>query len=174
MLNCTCKCVDGRRDQSKLTTRRFQRPRDRVQAYRALQLQANAIDRVYWLLIVVIQYDMMLLVVFCTYGAIRLDGLIGIALGILGLSSISMLVVFLSSFAEFYSGSSNALQSLTRMTVRSDLIANHTQRAWFRRSVKSLRIARIPVAGMYYIDKELVLNAVGIISNGVFFLLVNF
>ena len=91
-----------------------------------------------------------------------------------GLTMISILVVFLSSFAEFYSGSSNALQSLTRMTVRSDLIADHTLRAWCRRSVKSLRIARIPVAGMYYIDKKLVLNAVGIISDGIFFLLVNF
>ena len=94
-------------------------------------------------------------------------------LGALGVSCTLILVVLLSAFAEFYSGSSDALKSLSTMTARPDVLANGKLRAWLRKSVRSLQLARIPVGGTYYIDKELVLSAVGIISNGIIFLLVN-
>ena len=161
-------------DSSDFCTEAFRHPQDRVRAYRVLQLQTGAMDRVYWIVSAASQNMFMFIVMFGVYGAIRLDGLVAIALGFLGLTAAVLLVVLLGSWGEVESASSKAMGTIHTMTTRADVLENKKMRTWLKISARSLRAARIPICGMYYIDKQLILTAFSAISDGIFFLLVTF
>ena len=163
-----------RKDDSDFCTEAFRRPQDRVRAYRVLQLQTGSMDRVYWIVSAASQNMFMFIMMFGVYGAIRLDGIVATALGFLGLTAAVLLIVLLGSWGEVESGSSTAVVTIHTMTTRADVLENKKMQTWLRKSARSLRVARIPICGMYYIDKQLILTVFSAISDGIFFLLVTF
>ena len=163
-----------RKEESDVTNQVFGRPKERVQAYRALLLFVDAIDRVYGFGLVTTKYTIMVVSVLCAYGAIRLGGIVSLTLGACGFSLTMNLMAFLNGWAEFYLGSTQALDTLVTLTTAPRVIDDRRLCAWLRRSIRSLRLARLPIAGAYYVDKELVLTVVNTIIDNVIFLLVNY
>ena len=74
-------------EQSKLTNDRLREPKNIFHVYRVLQIQVKDGNQVYGAMIVGGKVLLFLLAVYCTYGAIRLSGIMAIALGIVGISS---------------------------------------------------------------------------------------
>lgn len=108
------------------------------------------------------------LVVFCTYSAVRLDGFIALMLGIMGLTTGTILIVFFSNLANVYEMSMDLkrkLQSLGFSRSRTSLLGKR---------VRALRPIRFWMISSYYVDRLLVLTIIDtIVDTSISFLLGN-
>ena len=141
--------------------------------YNVLQIQVRQANQVYF---VIIGGAKIVLIVFsagCVYGAIRLDGIVAIALVCLGGSMTIFLGIILNSWAEFHMSSCKALGRLQGQVARDVSDGRGYPRKWWRMKVRALPPLQIYVFNLYYIDKPLVLLVFRVISEAIIFLLVN-
>ena len=98
-----------------------------------------------------------LFAVFCTIGAIRLDGITAIALSSIGISTTIFLGIMVSTLAEVHSRSGQVLRFLRNVTMEEQLHDGRPRRGCLKRSVNALGEIRIQIGSLYFIDKGVVL-----------------
>ena len=141
-----------------------------LRAYRVLYLQCADLNHSYFVIIGAAKLVLISFAVFCTYGGIRLHGIIAVALVVLGMSTSAFLATIVTIWGEFHKASVKARKALNAFSVDED----GYERKWFKKTVESLPVMRINVLSMYYIDMGTVLLVVRIVSEGICFFLVNF
>jgi len=107
--------------------------------------------------------------IFSVYGAIRLTGILAIALMIFGIFTVGTLGVLLTVPSNINQDSKLLIDTLGRVSC-------HTvgqNKGWFSKKVKTLQAIGVSVGKMYCVDKPLILHVGQIIVDGVLFLLLN-
>ena len=141
-----------------------------VRAYRVLCIQCADVNHVYFVIIGASKLILISFAIFCTYGGIRLHGIIAAALAIIGISTSAFLATIVTIWAEFNNASVKAKKALHTYSVHED----GYERKWFKETLVSLPNLKVNVLNMYYIDMGTVLLVVRIVSEGICFFLVNF
>ncbi|CAG7690871.1 unnamed protein product [Allacma fusca] len=104
-------------------------------------------------------------VVFCTYGAVKMEGIPSLGLGLLGLFAFGFLTVLFTLMTEVHDRASAA-----KLYWKGCGIAD----PWLRRALQAMPVKSLKLAGTYIIDRQIVLTMVDVIlSQTVTFLLVN-
>ena len=137
--------------------------------YTCLYLQIAEYNRVYLILLAGSKILLVLFAVFCTYGAIRLEGMMSFSLGWIGFSCTVFLAVLLSCLAEFYVRSSVVRKILKRQLPAVSMAPRcHHDRCvpldkWMRKKVTATKEMRFCLGSAYYVDKPLLLTTFDII-----------
>ena len=124
--------------------------------------------QVFSILLVGAKVLLMLFAIFCTYGAIRFHGILGIALGVVGTSTTVFLGVMMNTFAEFNSRSVRVLQKLKEKATDPSFIESCGWRPLlYLKHLEGVPPLKIQIASMYFIDKALVLMLLKIITENI-------
>lgn len=163
-----------RRKNSQYTTRKLQRPAEIIRVYRELRLLVAGIDRVFFVVTASANCTLILVAIYCVYCGQRLHGVSAVALTALGFTAIALLAVFVNSWAQFHSDSGRVLKVLHSQLSRFSMEVMRTERLLFKRTLISLPRLKIPMMGLFYVDKPVVLKDMKVVCEGIIFLLVNF
>ena len=106
--------------------------------------------------------------IFCSYGILRMDGIIRILLPVIGMTCISLVVTLLSTLSEFDSESKRISGLVKTVEIQLGLTL------WERKMARSLNLIRIKMGSSYVVDKECVLTVLQIVFNSTInFLILN-
>ena len=148
-----------------------------IRVYRTLRLQVQGIDRVFWAITGSAKLTLLVLAVFCIYSAIRLDGILSVALATLGVTTVVFLAIVVNAWAEFHSRSCRVLKALRTKLGTLIIVTSPRQMMGpklYRATLRSLPPLKIPILGLFFVDKPVVLLDMKVLSDGIIFLLVNF
>ena len=110
--------------------------------------------------------------VFCTYGALRMQGLLAIFLLSVGVFSQAFLITLLMTLGEVHSRANTFLHRSLRSVSGSGRVRGDIK--WMRRQIRCFPALSLRVGWAYIIDKPIVLTALKItFDTTVNFLLVN-
>ena len=111
---------------------------------------------------------LVIIIMFCTYGAIRFEGILAGAMGILSLFCVTVLVIMFTCLSELHLLSSKLLR-IWRAHRRQGANA-----LWLRKRVKALRELKAILRSLYAVDRHMVGTMVmSTIEETVTFLYVN-
>ena len=133
----------------------------------------HGIDEVYCVIICATNFTLILVAIYCFYCSFWLKGILQIVVVTLCLTSVVILGLFVTAWAEFHRSSGKVLSSLSK-EFGKNVQLRRSERRWMEKSLDSLTTLKIPVMGLFYVDKLLLLQDMKIMSEGVIFLLVNF
>ena len=111
----------------------------------------------------------------CTYGVLRMHGMLRLFLLTIAIFSISFLVMLLMVAGEFHSRSRAFINAArTRLAIEITSNPGH-QVKWLRRYLRTLPELKVKVGSLYFIDKPIVLTMFRIIFDSIinFLLLTN-
>ena len=128
-------------------------------------------DKVYRVTICVVKFILTVFASTCTYGAIRLEGVIAPVLALRGSTDTTVLLVLLNSIGRVDKESSSVLGVLAKVPERNEA---RVMRKWLRMNVRSLRPMRMHIMSFYFIQIVCVPIVLRIISENVIFMLVNY
>lgn len=172
MCHCCCRNFIARDGSSRSEGKRSSK--HLLSLYTCLHLQLDELNRVYMITLAGAKILLVLFSVFCTYGAIRLNGIMAISLGWIGSSCTIFLAITLNTLAEFNVQSMSALQVFRKQMAAGSSNDGETPSKWFRMKVNSLREFRVQIGSAYYIDKPIILTTFKIIFDATInFLLMN-
>jgi hypothetical protein len=100
---------------------------------------------------------LMALTVYCTYGAIKMKGFLGIFLALIGLLVIVILVVILSSMALAHTFSEEILFLMKSPGFQRSM------GSYEKKVVEALGVLKIRMSSAYYVDKENVITTLQIL-----------
>ena len=152
----------------------MQEPAEIIRVYRELGLLVAGIDRVFFVITASANFVLVLVAVYCVYCGLRLHGVFEFALMALGFTAVLLLAVFANSWAQFHSGSGRVLKVLHAKLGRFSGEIMRAERLQFQSTLVSLPRLKIPVMGLFYVEKSVVLEDLKVVCEGVIFLLVNF
>ena len=134
-------------------------PHHLLRVYKSMQLIAKEMNQVYALVLPGGKILLALFAVFCTVGAIRLDGITAMALSSIGVSTTIFLGIMVNTLAEFHSRSTQVLRFIQQTITEQNpqYGRNSGRQGYVRKSVRALTAIRIYMGSAYFIDKGVVL-----------------
>ncbi|CAG7731634.1 unnamed protein product [Allacma fusca] len=158
----------------RVTKDELRTPLNRVKMYQVLRVLMIAFNEIYGTLVIpCFKFLGIVIVVFCTYAAIRMEGIQALALGFLGYVMSLTLVVIFGMLAEFHFRSQNALEEIKLNGCSQDFLLTNK---WllFYKYCHSLTPLKVVLRSCYFVDRCMVLNMVNIIlENTTTFLIVS-
>ena len=91
-----------------------------VRAYRVLYLQCAGVNYAYFVVPGASKLILISFAIFCTYGGIRLHGIIAVALATLGISTSAFLATIVTIWGEFHKASVKARKALDAYSMHDD------------------------------------------------------
>ena len=135
--------------------------------YQKLGLILMEYKRVYFIIVARNKVFFVSFGMFCTYGVLRMHGMLRLFLPTIAIFSISFLVMFLMVAGEFHSRSRAFINAArTRMTMKITQNRGHEIK-WLRRYLRTLPELKVHVGSLYYIDKPIVLTMFKIIFDSI-------
>ena len=132
--------------------------------YRSIHFSAEEFSRMLMSVFGVNHVVIVLIAVFCAYASVRLDGLLAIGLGFVGLNSTVMLIVMMNMLANLNRRSKETLHALRRQaTAVCSATRGSNYGVWLRRELRCLPDLRIRMGSIFFYDKPIVLTTLQII-----------
>lgn len=114
------------------------------------------------------KFAMMIIIVFCTYGAVRFSGLLAAGMAGLATFSVAVLVIWFTSLSELHLLSTELLEKWRRDP------GIGLGMPWTRKRIRALKELKVVVGSYYYVDRPMVATMImTIIEETANFLLVN-
>ena len=149
------------RDAQEVNNIRF------LRLYRSLDLLIEEFNRALGMIYIGFHYGEMCIVMFCIYGAIRLNGILAIALGFIGSNLLAILTVLVSQLGQINHSSKGTLKALHKRPKMSYCMGKQGESKWLRREVMGLRELRVRMGSSFYYDKVLLLTTFQILLQNI-------
>ena len=137
------------------------RLRRSLKFYRCLQLHTNNFNRLFAAFNAMLHGIVIIFVIFCVYGALRMEGILAVALAYLGFWALVTYIVVATSYAEIHRRSVKLLRSIRR--AMNGRTGRRTEGGGIALEIRSIRELCIVGGSAYYFDKTLVLTIVEVV-----------
>ena len=114
-----------------------------LRLYRSLDLLTEEFHRAFGMIYIGSHYGVMCIAMFCIYGAIRLDGILSIALGLIGSNLLVFLAVLTSQLGQINHSSKGTLEAIEKRPAMLYCMGKQAESKWLRREVLGLRDLRV-------------------------------
>ena len=110
---------------------------------------------------------LMSVVLFCSYGAIRLDGILSISLGWIGVNLLMFLAIITDQYGQINRSSKMALEAISRRQVALQSADKQLEQKWLKKKALCLRDFKIRVGSTFFFDKLLLLTTFQILLSNI-------
>ena len=141
----------------------FKNVQTSLELYRCLQLLLKECNSVYAVLLGNTSILNTLFAIFCTYGAIRFHGLVGISFAWIGTNCTAFLAMMLGIMADFNGKSKQLLIMFKLGAVKCKRDATAGDSALLQRQLRALREMRFQMGALYFVDKQNVMTVFKVI-----------
>ena len=106
---------------------------------------------------------LMIISLVCTYGAVRLQGMLAFSLGWTGLNITIFLVILVGTLGNINSSSKRSIELVRQRPAVLHSAGKDLERKWLQREALALRDLRIRMGSAFFYDKTLVITTIEII-----------